>query len=215
MRRQRRRAEAVLMLLNLKSGDTVLDVGCGDGFMTSFLAKFASFVVGIDFSRGELKIAKSKVKSSNADFILGDITKLPFRPSSFNKAAVLEVLEHLSKPEFCVEGVDKCTTDDAVLVISVPWKEQITYIRCIHCGKLTPLWGHLHSFDLENIISIFPDYYRLQKKVHLPNIALISSSKVFSYLPTRLWLLLNNFLGKIRKGYWIVLRFRKIIARTQ
>jgi len=198
------------MLLNLKFNDIVLDVGCGEGFATSFLANSAGFVVGLDLSIGKLRMAKSRVKSSNVDFVLGDATMMPFRSSIFTKVTALEVLEHLMKPELCIEEVERCSSDDGVVVVSVPWREKITYTRCIHCGKLTPLWGHLHSFDLKDIISLFPKSYKLKQKIHLPNMPFISLSRIFSLLPTNVWLLLNNFLGRRkRKGYWIILKFKK------
>jgi len=178
---QRRRAEVTLMLLNLKFNDIVLDVGCGEGFATSFLANSARFVVG-----------------------------LPFKSSIFTKVTLLEVLEHLMKPELCIKEVERCSSDDSVVVVSVPWREKITYTRCIHCGKLTPLWGHLHSFDLKDIISLFPKSYKLKRKIHLPNTPFISLSRIFSLLSTKVWLLLNNFLGRRkRKGYWIILKLKK------
>lgn len=52
---QRRRAQTTALYLDLKPNDIVLDLGCTERFVTSFLAR-ASFVVGIDVSMDSLPI---------------------------------------------------------------------------------------------------------------------------------------------------------------
>ena len=32
------------------------------------------------------------------------------------------------------------------VIVTVPYRENIVQSVCIHCGKLTPLYGHLHVF---------------------------------------------------------------------
>ena len=158
-----------------------------------------------------LLIAKQRVKHSNIDFIHADATKLPLRESSFNKATMLEVLEHLPKEaqkKVCQE-VDKVLNKKGIVIISVPYKEKITYTRCVHCGKLTPSWGHLHSMDEEKVTNLLPNHYNLVATCCLPNVGLISLAGIFEHLPLRFWLLLNNLLGKVRKGYWIMLKYKK------
>jgi hypothetical protein len=92
----------------------------------------------------------------------------------------------------------------------VPYKEKITYTRCIHCGKLTPLWGHIQSFDENKLKKLLPDNYVQTEKKNLPNVELISCNKLLGKFPPNFWLIINNILGTIRKGYWIVLKYQKI-----
>lgn len=209
--RQERRAQTIaLFLLGSRVRDTVLDLGCGEGFVASHLLK-AGFVVGVDKSIDSLLIAKQKLKQPNVDFIRADASSLPLRGGGFSKATVLEVLEHLPKEaqkKVCYE-IDRILREKGVVVFSVPYKEQITYTRCIHCGKLTPLWGHLHSMDEEKVTTLLPNHYTLFARCHLPNVELISLAGIFERLPLSLWLLLNNLLGKLRKGYWLLLKYKK------
>lgn len=69
-----------------------MDIGCAEGFITSFLAEGANFVVGIDLEE-IIKIAKTRVR--NVEFIRASITSLPFRDKCFEAITLLEVLEHL------------------------------------------------------------------------------------------------------------------------
>ena len=210
MHRQIRRTQATAFYLGITPEDFILDVGCGEGFVISHFLK-AGYVVGVDTSISSLLIAKQKLHELNIEFVCADACNLPFRNNVFNKITMLEVLEHLPKKtqkKTCQE-VDRILKKKGILVISVPYKEQITYTRCIHCGKLTPLWGHLHSMDEEKVTKLLPSHYTLTAHNHLPNVGLISLAGIFEHLPLRLWLLLNDLLGKFRKGYWILLKYEK------
>ncbi|MEM1548929.1 MAG: class I SAM-dependent methyltransferase [Thermoproteota archaeon] len=162
LHRQVRRAEVVKSML--KNSKAVLDAGCAEGFITSFISNLPAYVVGIDLDRDSLKIAKVKVK--NVDFVQASITNLPFREHVFNAVTCCEVMEHLPNTiiKEGIKEIDRVLSTKGVLLVSVPYREQITYTRCIHCGKLTPLWGHLQSFDENKVSSLLPKSYRLVKK---------------------------------------------------
>lgn len=205
--RQLRRTQVVSNFLKSANPQIVLDIGCAEGFATEFISRLSAFVVGFDIEKDGLRVAKSNVK--NAEFIRASIECLPFRDSSFDAVTLLEILEHLSTDlqHKVTREVDRILQAKGTLVISMPYKEQITYTSCIYCGKQTPLWGHLHSLDESKVTSLLSKDYKLIKKKHLPNIEIISCSSLFKYLPLRIWLLLNDLLGMIKKGYWIILKY--------
>ena len=208
--KQIRRAEVVKQILKHSKAKQILDIGCAEGFITNYLSQLQAQVIGIDIDQS-LKIAKNKVK--NADFIQASITHLPFKDGTFEAATLLEILEHLPNAVINkgIAEVNRVLKSGGTLIVSVPYKEKITYTRCIHCGKLTPLYGHLQSFDENKIASLLPENYKMVKKKYLPNLELISCSKLLSYMPSRIWLLMNDLLGIIRKGYWITLKLVKSI----
>lgn len=55
------------------SGENVLDVGCGDGYGSAFMADKAHYVVGIDVDRNLIESAKKKYIRNNLIFIQYDI----------------------------------------------------------------------------------------------------------------------------------------------
>jgi len=208
--KQERRARVIAFFLRPTPSDVILDIACAEGFVTSHLLK-AGFVVGLDISKNSLLLAKEKVRQSNVQFICADATLLPIRTDAIDKIVMLEILEHLPEDaqKKCCREADRVLKEDGTLVISVPYREKITYTKCYYCGELTPLWGHLHSMDEEKVQNLLSNRFILTAKCHLPNLSIISLSRIFKLLPLRLWLGLNNLLGKLRKGYWIVLKFKK------
>lgn len=209
LNRQVRRAQFVKSLLKHSKAKLILDIGCGEGFLTSYFSQLRRQVIGVDIDIESIKIAKNRVK--NVSFICASITAIPFRDGTFEAVTVLEILEHLPNATISegIAEVDRILKPNGTLIVSVPYNEEITYTRCIHCRELTPLWGHLQSFDENKLSSILPENYKLVKEKHLPNLGLISCSKLLSWLPLRIWLLINDLLGIIKKGYWIVIRYVK------
>ena len=81
-------------LLKVADGRDVLDVGCGEGFVLSYLAKHHSstHLVGVDQDPTVLKVAR--YLNPSTPFIQAKGEKLPFSDQSFDVSLCNEVLEH-------------------------------------------------------------------------------------------------------------------------
>jgi ubiquinone/menaquinone biosynthesis C-methylase UbiE len=81
----------------------VLDVGCGTGIQTTWLAERAKLVAGLDLSASLLATAETKcTRFGNVILLQGDAAQLPFPDASFDAVVSLgETLSHLTNP---VEG---------------------------------------------------------------------------------------------------------------
>lgn len=95
--------ERVSALLDVDSSHTVLEIGAGPGFFAIHLAKERKpRIVGLDFSKQFLNIAKDKVKRANVSdqifLILGSADFLPLRGSSFEAAFCIHTIHHLPPP---------------------------------------------------------------------------------------------------------------------
>lgn len=76
----------------------VLDLGCGAGRHSVFLAKKGFEVVGVDFSKSSLRMARKWVVKEglgNIELVCGSMTHLPFRNRVFN--LVVSVIHHAVK----------------------------------------------------------------------------------------------------------------------
>ena len=77
-------------------GLRVLDIGCGTGRHTLWLAQAGSEVTGIDFSEAMLAKAHKKTKGYSIDLIVHDLhQRLPFEAGQFDMVVSGLVLEHI------------------------------------------------------------------------------------------------------------------------
>jgi len=61
-----------------------LDVGCGDGVLTRFIAGFHRPAVGMDIAIAAARKAMGQVTETNAVFVVGAAPELPFATGSFS-----------------------------------------------------------------------------------------------------------------------------------
>lgn len=88
-------------LLGTLHFDSALEVGCGTGKNTSFLAQIASVLYAVDFSQGMIDKAKEKVQADNVHFSLMDVTqRWDFEDGSFDLVTCNLVLEHINHLSF-------------------------------------------------------------------------------------------------------------------
>lgn len=77
-------------------GRTVLELGCGTGKNTVFLAASSANVLGLDFSAGMLARAREQVTAYNVEFVQHDLRKVwPVRKESADVVVGNLVLEHI------------------------------------------------------------------------------------------------------------------------
>ncbi len=89
--------------IRFPENETVLEVGCGTGAQTVYLAKNnpKTKFTAIDISLSSLEKAKKLAKSKNIDNVIfkhTDLFNLPFEEESFDHLFVCFVLEHLNEP---------------------------------------------------------------------------------------------------------------------
>lgn len=89
----------VRRLLGELEGLEVLDVGCGTGRHSIWMAGAGAQVTGLDFSTGMLEQAASKGGAGKVEFIHHDLHEpLPFGAASFDRITHCLVLDHLEDP---------------------------------------------------------------------------------------------------------------------
>ena len=94
---------AYFLLPHLKSGDTLLDIGCGPGTITLGLAEAVAPGRASEVDIGEefIELARDGAESAgvqNVNFATGDALKLDFDDESFDAVFACALLEHLPEP---------------------------------------------------------------------------------------------------------------------
>ena len=82
---------------NVSAGASLLDVGCGPGYVSAAADERGANPIGIDFSAEMIAIAKKMWP--DIDFREGDAQKLPFAEKTFDRVVANFALLHLSNPE--------------------------------------------------------------------------------------------------------------------
>ncbi len=78
------------------SVDTILEIGCGTGKNTPFLAQIGGLVHALDFSPGMLSVARQKISADNVHFIAADLSQpWPCDNGVYDLIICSLVLEHI------------------------------------------------------------------------------------------------------------------------
>ena len=95
----------ILSHLELPPGSRILDVGCGSGWHSDWLAQCGYCVFGLDISVDMIRCAKERLDTiyrpewrSHIGFhgICGDAEAMPFRSSALDGVLFYDMLHHLS-----------------------------------------------------------------------------------------------------------------------
>lgn len=126
---------------------TVLDCGCGDGYLAVLTKPKVKQVVGLDFSVNRLKNFTQKALKNKIYRIAGDSCQLPIKNESFDVILVSELLEHVAEDEKMLQEIHSSLKEGGQLILSVPYKEMINTVICPKCHHEFYRHGHLRSYD--------------------------------------------------------------------
>jgi len=134
-----------------KGGDLkLLDVGCGAGFLSNYMASNGLQVTGVDMSESSLKTAQHFDKTKTARYIFADAHSLPFNESEFDVVCAMDFLEHVERPELVVAQVSRVLKPGGVFffyTFNRNWISRLVVIKGVEWFvKNTP--PHLHVYEM-------------------------------------------------------------------
>jgi len=159
--------------------EKVLEVGCGLGFSTQYLVRILK---GADFQSSEYELSyvlEARRRNPGIKIIQESVYDLKREDNSFDLVIMLEVLEHLRKPQKALEELHRVTSHYCLL--SVPneplWRFlnicRLKYLR--HLGN-TP--GHLQHWSKKDLIRFLKPYFSVEEvKTPLPWIIVLVKKK--------------------------------------
>ena len=140
------------------SGDSLLDVGCGDGILTKKLCGHFLRVVGVDCDAENLRRALVGC-AGDAEFIDATADSLE-TDERFDVITILMVLEHVTDPVRVLERLSGFLNDTGMMFICVPNAEAINRRIGLEMGVIENLhelseydfsMGHRRYYDMDTL----------------------------------------------------------------
>ena len=113
-------AERYFGRIDLSRVKKVLEIGCGIGVLTSYLAKKYQWdMTGIDLDPEQINRAKKDyVENRNLRFIEADATKTPFDTNEFDLVLSFDVLHHIPDWHKVFLEIDRVLKKDCYYILS-------------------------------------------------------------------------------------------------
>ena len=200
---EKHRSDRVLELVTDKKYDSILDIGCDNGYL---LLKIANKIkvqklIGIDISSKVINQFKLKLDQYNNDIIIHNVDEnIPFKDKEIDLIVMVAVLEHVFDPMFVVKEINRVLRDDGIFIVEVPNIAFIKYRFNLLFGKRPRTsWGygwdggHLQYFNQKDLRKLLENngftimnvtgsgiFYNLRKwwgSLLLPNIIVKAKKK--------------------------------------
>jgi SAM-dependent methyltransferase len=154
----------------LTHGRSLLNIGCGDGYLEQTAQQRKWNVVSVD---PDAKSAE-RLRALGLDARCGTIQALPLQQQSVDVVICTEVFEHLT-PQVLDAGLDqvrRVLKPGGLLIGTVPYRENLAenQVFCPDCKKRFHRWGHEQSFDEAAITALLGRYLQVRnaRPVYLP-----------------------------------------------
>lgn len=132
-------------------GQSALDVGARDGYLSMRLSEHYASVTALD-------LEMPQIENPRIQCVKGDITKLPLPSGAFDLVLCAEVLEHIPPDGLRQACAELMRVSKKHVLIGVPYRQDLREGRtsCRSCGRKNPPWGHVNSFDRAKLEGLFP-----------------------------------------------------------
>lgn len=121
-----RRRLAVLDATAARSGERILEVGCGGGALLPLFAAAVGDtgrVVGIDISSDQIAAANANCADCGiATAEVQDVNALPYEDASFDAIIAIQVIEYLEQPSRALSELRRiCSPTGRIIVLATNW----------------------------------------------------------------------------------------------
>ncbi len=155
---------------DIRSYDKVLDVACGPGEFTIFIAKEVSKARGIDISDKEIEIAKELMRKfglDNVGFDCSDVEKLPYAEGSYSVVLCKSAFHHFVNPGMIFNEMIRCCKTEGKISIQdiVAYEDNYvndffeTFDKLVDISHNKTLYKReFNNLYIENSIDIIRDF---------------------------------------------------------
>jgi SAM-dependent methyltransferase len=102
---------------DMPGGARVLDVACGEGDLTRFLAERGARACGVDLCEADIRKGLPRNRHPRACFVVADAGALPFADGSFDWVATFGTLQVLPDDTAAIREFDRVLKPGGILVV--------------------------------------------------------------------------------------------------
>lgn len=145
----------ILPILNSclnKNVKTILDIGCGSGTISLYLASKGYKVKGIDISKKAIDACGESAKNIGLKNVEFEICEFPKKKPTgkFDLIFFSEVIEHLPDDELALQKIHKLLNPGGILFLSTPSKNAPLH-RLGYAKKFDKEVGHLRRYTVQEL----------------------------------------------------------------
>lgn len=175
----------ILKPLLSKKINNILDIGCGSGTISLYLASKGYNVTGIDISNKAIKVCKESAVNiglKNVDFqVINFPNEIPKK--KFDMIYFSEVIEHLPNDNIALQYIYKLLNPGGILFLSTPSKNAPLH-KLGYARNFDKEVGHLRRYTIDELsIKLKQNGFKIQK--------VYKKESIF-----RNFLFLNSFAGR-------------------
>lgn len=172
----------------IKKNTSVLDLGCGTGITTRYIAGLGAKVVGIDLSPKLIEFAKANSAHENADYMIGDITKINIGKKAFDVICLIDVMEHIPKEKMpgLIKNVEKYSHKNTIVYLNIPDARLQYWMKKNKPGRLQivdesyPIARILSWFNSINFETIKIEIYGIDLPVQYTSYIFVKKDRIFN-----------------------------------
>lgn len=169
--------EQLLDEVDLNTGDTVLDIACGNGTLLDMLAKKHSIIgKGVDIS--EKMVENARLKVPNMEFVVSGCESVPFEDKSIDVITVCAAYHHFPSVKLFAKEVSRLLRKNGKIYIAEIY--YTTLLRFI-INPFVPLLksGDVRFYSPEEIIKNFEAFGFKSRNYKInDNVQIISLEKL-------------------------------------
>ena len=113
-----------VLINKISNVGSLLDIGCGDGYLIGQIAKYCEQIEGIDPEQNAILWAERKLQEfSNCRVREGSCYSLPFDSHLFDIVTMSDVIEHIEHPDKSLQEIVRVLRPSGALMLTTPkWR---------------------------------------------------------------------------------------------